>query len=356
MLPLSRPARGGLALVLAAAALGQARSACAQGTYDIDDLMPIHSVSEYAWSPDGRFIYYISTAGSTGVAEIFRIPAQGGQPTQLTDKLVPEFKVTPIADRPEPKADLEVSPDGRRIFFTSARYFQNMDNIYSIAADGSDVRQHTWHDAVIETAPAVSPDGKTLAFFDRRPRGTKIYLLDLENPKAWPRLFAPGNLTERDPVWSPDGKSLLFTRNGEIWIQAVEGGEPRRLVEPGYSISSAVWSPDGTKVAVTSTASGFSQIGIVDVATGKLTPLTYRHRGHSTPAWSPDGRMLVFTVDDGLGLSNQVAIMPADGSSEPRLLTTGPGTRRAPRFSPDGREITYLESTTTRTSDIWAIP
>jgi len=348
-------ARTGLALVLAAA-LAQSGPARAQATYSIDDLMTIHSVSEYAWSPDGRFIYYISTAGNTGVAEIFRIPAQGGQPTQLTGKLVPEFKVTPVADRPEPKANLTVSQDGRRIFFTSARYFQNMDNIYSIAADGSDVRQHTWHDAVIETAPAVSPDGKTLAFFDRRPRGTKIYLLDLENPRAWPRLFAPGNLTERHPVWSPDGKTLLFTRNGELWIQAVTGGEPRRLVEAGYSVGSPVWSPDGTKVAVTSTTSGFSQIGIVDVATGKLTPLTYRPRDHSSPAWSPDGRMLVFTVTDGLGLSNQVAIMPADGSSEPRILTSGPGIRRAPRFSPNGREITYIESTTTRTPDIWAMP
>lgn len=329
----------------------------AQQRYTIDDLMTVTSVGEYAWSPDGRSIYYVSNAGDTGTREIFRVPASGGEPTQLSHTITPEHSIQPVAVRPEPKENLVVSPDGSRIFFTSARYFQNTDNIYSMAADGSDVRQHTWHDGVIETSPAISPDGRTLAFFDRRPRGTKIYLLDLITPNAWPRVFEPdGNVTERHPVWSPDGTTLIFTRNGEQWIQPVAGGQPRRVVEAGYSVGRSSFSPDATKIAVTSGTSGFTQIGIVDAETGTLTPLTYEQRGHSSPSWSPDGRMLVFTVDDGLGMSSQVAVMPADGSSEPRLLTSGPGERRSPTFSPDGREIVFVETTTQRTPDLWAIP
>ena len=328
----------------------------AQGTYSIDDLLTITAVQQYAWAPDGRSIFFIGSGSNTGVAEIFRVAATGGAPTQLSGNLVPEFKVTPVANRAEPKADLVVSPDGRRIFFTSARYFQNIDNIYSMAIDGSDVRQHTWHDAIIETAPAVSPDGKTLAYFDRRARGTKVNLLDLETPQAWPRQFGSPTTFERDPIWSPDGKSLIVTRSGELWIQPVSGGEGRKLVEAGYSVGSPEWSPDGSKIAVTSSASGFTQIGVVDAATGKLTPLTYRHRNHASPTWSPDGRTLVFTVTDGIGLSSQIAVLTLDGSREPRILTTGLANRRSPTFSPDGREIAFIETSTVRTSDIWAIP
>src|SRR5687768_5518181 len=328
----------------------------AQGTYSIDDLLTVSSVQQYAYSTDGRSIFYIGGGSNTGVSEIFRVAVTGGAATQLSGNLVPKFNITPVANRAEPKADLVVSPDGRRLFFTSARYFQNFDNIYSMAVDGSDVRQHTWHDAIIETAPAVSPDGKTLAYFDRRARGTKVNLLDLATPQAWPRQFGSPTTFERDPIWSPDGKSLIVTRSGELWIVPVAGGDGRKLVEAGYSVGSPEWSPDGSRIAVTSSASGFSQIAVVDAASGKLTPLTYRHRNHSGPTWSPDGRTLVFTVTDGIGLSTQVATLSLDGSREPRILTSGLGSRRSPTFSPDGREIAFIETTTTRTSDIWAIP
>ncbi len=341
---------------LASAVLLTPVAVYAQGTYSIDDLMTVTSVQQFEWAPDGRWIYFTSTASTTGVAEIFRVPASGGTPTQLTNNLEPAFTVTPVAKRAEPKRDMVVSPDGKRIFFTSARYFQNIDNIYSIAADGSDVRQHTWHDAIIETAPAISPDGRTLAYFDRRGRGTKVRLIDLTVPNAWPRELAPGNVTERHPVWSPDGKTLIVTRNGELYLLPVAGGDARRLVEPGYSVGNPVWSPDGRRVAVTSSESGFSQIGLVDVATGKLTPVTYAARNHSDPSWSPDGKTLVITVTDGLGLSTQIATIDVDGDKQVRVLTSGRAVRRSPAFSPNGREIAFIETTTARAPDIWAIP
>jgi len=323
----------------------------------IDDLMTITSVREFVWAPDGRYIYYTSDAGDTGTWEVFRIPAAGGQPTQLTRNVVPANAAFPVANRAEPKENLRITNDGQRIFFTSARYFQNIDNIYSMPAAGGNVVQHTWNDAIIETAPEPSPDGRTLAYFTRTARGTKIYLLDISKEPSWPRLFAPGNETERFPVWSPDGKTLLFTRGGELWIQPVNGGDARRLASPEYGgLGSPVWSPDGSRIAVTSSTSGFSQIAVIDVATGKLTPITYAQREHKDVSWSPDGRTLVFTVSDGIGLSTQVATAPADGSGEPKLLTSGRGIRTSPQYAPGGREIAYIETTSNRAPDIWAIP
>jgi dipeptidyl aminopeptidase/acylaminoacyl peptidase len=339
------------------ALLAVAQPSLAQKRYSVDDFMTVTGVRDFAWAPDGRTFYYTNASLSTGTAEIFRIGAFGGEPVQLTQTIVPELQTAPVAHRPEPKENIVVSADGSRIFFTIARYFQEIDDIYSISTQGGPVVQHTFDDAIIETAPTPSPDGKTLAFFSRTARGTKVHLLDLASPRAWPRYLAPGPEQERDPVWSPDGKSLAVSRGGDVWIQPLAGGAARRLVHASYpSVSSPVWSPDGGRIAVTANHSGFSQIAVVDVATGAVTSITYAPREYGDPSWSPDGRTLAFTMSDGLGLSTQVASAPSDGSTAPRALTSGRGIRTRPQFSPDGRTIGYLESTSTRAADIWVMP
>jgi len=325
--------------------------------YTVDDFMTATEVREFVWAPDGRHLFYVSSAGDTGTWEVFRIPAGGGDPEQFTGKLTPEFATTPVVDRSEPKEDLSVSADGRRLLFSSARYFERYTNIFSMSLETREVTQHTFHDGVIETAPAVSPDGSTLAWYDRRGAGNKISLLDLDTPGAWPRLFDPGSAQDRSPVWSPDGRTLAFIRGGAIWVRPIEGGEARRVVDPEYpGVGSPVWSPDGTRMAVTSNRSGFSQIAVVEVATGALTPITLAAREHGSPTWSPDGTTLAFIVGDGLGMSSQLAVAPADGSGEIRVLTSGAGVRSGPAFSPDGAEIAYRETTSNRVPDIWVMP
>jgi dipeptidyl aminopeptidase/acylaminoacyl peptidase len=108
-------------------------------------------------------------------------------------------------------------------------------------------------------------------------------------------------------------------------------------------------------MAVTNGASGFSQIGVVDVATGAITPITYEPNEHSAPAWSPDGAWLVYIRNDDVGMSRDVVLARADGSGETRFLTAGKGMRSSPSFSPDGRRVAYLESTSVRTTDIWTV-
>jgi dipeptidyl aminopeptidase/acylaminoacyl peptidase len=339
------------------AVLAVTQQAGAQQRYSVDDFMTVTGVREFLFAPDGQTLYFTSSAINTGTSEIFRTTVAGGAPVQLTQTFVPELQTTPVANRAEPKANIALSGDGSRLFFTSSRYFQAIDNIYSMPAAGGAVVQHTFDDAIIETAPAPSPDGKTLAFFTRTARGTKIHLLDLQVPRAWPHYFAPGADQERNPVWSPDGKTLAFTRSGDVWVQPLAGGAARRLVTSAYpAVSSPVWSPDGSRIAVTASQSGFTQIAVVNVATGAVTPITYAPRENTDPAWSADGRTIAFTLSDGLGLSTQVATAPSDGSGEPRILTTGRGVRSSPQFSPDGRAIAYLESTATRASDVWVMP
>ena len=323
-------------------------SILSQPTYSLDDWMSVSAVTSFAWSPDGTYIYYTSNASSSGTTEIFRVRSEGGEPTQLT--------VNPAGRRPEPKQRIVLSADGSTLYYVSARYFQNYTNLYSISSAGGSVRQITFNDAVIETAPAPSPDGKTLAYFARTRRGAKILLLDLEEQHGWPHFLEPGDDTESFPVWSPDGKNLAFVRGGDLWIRSMESGSSKKLIEPAHAGGnrSPVWSPDGRRIAYLAGRSGYSQVGVVDLETGQVTPITYSQRDHGDVAWSPDGSELAFVQSDETGMSRHVVVTPATGG-EIVVLTRGKGVRQSPRFSPDGRFLAYIEQTGTRTADIWKI-
>jgi len=315
--------------------------------YSLQDWMTVSSVGDYVWSPDGSTIYYTSNAAPSGTASIYRVAGGGGEPTLLSR--VPEGR------RPEPVQQLGISPDGATLFFTQAPYFQAYTNIYRMPVSGGEPEALTFHDALIQTDPQPAPDGRTLAFWARTGAGTKIHLLDLDEP-SWTRLLLNDEAEDRGPRWSSDGK-LLFTRTGGLWVLERGSGDPRPLVNDDFAgaVGGGVWSPDETRVAVTQGASGFGQVGVVDVASGRITPITYEPREHGSPSWSPDGAWLVYTRSDEGGMSNDHVLALADGSGEPRVLTSGKGMRSSPSFSPDGSRIAFLESTSVRTSDLWTM-
>lgn len=322
--------------------------------HSLDEWMEIGGVSEFAWSPDGEWLYYLNRASDTGVDEVFRVPAGGGTGEQITSGM-PDHPLQP--DRPDPKSNLTLSPDGETLYFTAARYFSAYHNIYSVPAEGGDVERLTFNNAVIETDPRPSPDGETLAYFAHQSEGTQIHFLDLDGERRWPRTLDSDVPGERRPLWSPDGDRLLYQKDGVLWVHDVATGTSSELIERDYrgGNGSPVWSPDGSRVAIVRDRSGFNQVGVVDVATGAVTAVTMAPRIHGDVSWSPDGTTLVFTRKTEDALSSQVAVTAADGSGEVRELTSGPGMRGSPRFSPDGGVIAYIESTDTRTSDVWTI-
>lgn len=318
--------------------------------YDLDDWMTVSRVGSFVWARDSRSIYFTSNAAGSGTYEIYRISADGGEPTQLSQN---EPGV-----RPEPISGLRISNDGQTLIFTSARYFQGYDNIFTLPVSGGVPEAVTFNDAVIETGPDLSPDGQTLAYFARTRRGTRIFLKDLQEQGDWPRAFMPDQPHgERYPSFSPDGSRVAFSRGGDIWVVDTDGAEPRRIIEDAYSGGNggAVWSPDGSRIAFTTGKTGFSQVGVVDVSTGDVTAITLTPQEHGGVNWSPDGTQLVFVRNTGLGMSQEVVVAAADGSGRERVVTRGLGMRRSPFFSPDGRWIAFVETTTTRTPDLWKV-
>jgi len=154
------------------------------------------------------------------------------------------------------------------------------------------------------------------------------------------------------PSWTPDGASLLFTRDGRIERVAATGGQSQ-MIDTGSatrSDSHHAISPDGQSLAMgdDSRQPGKTAIYVASVARGTLLRVT-RQVPSWGPAWSPDGKTLAFTAERG----GQIGIytVPASGGDEAPLVT-GPGRNEAPEFSPDGGYI-YFNSSRSGSRQVW---
>ncbi len=147
-----------------------------------------------------------------------------------------------------------------------------------------------------DSSPAVSPDGRTVAFTSDRDGQPRVWLKQVSGEGEAPLTTGPDDF----PRFSPDGAQILFARPDgtatSLYRAAVLGGEARRLLE---GASEGDWSPDGKRVAfVRLQSEGGQTVSVVGVAA-------------------------------------------ADGS-EPRDVAKVPGGMRAPRWSPDGKTIAVV--------------
>ncbi len=230
------------------------------------------------------------------------------------------------------------SPDGRTIAFENLR--DGNGEIYVVNADGSGQRRLTRNPAR-DFAPAWSPDGRRIAFVrdrvvDRgrgRPRTHRpeVYVMNADGSRQL-RLVRGG----REPLWSPDGGRLAFTRGqggGSVYVVNVDGSEERNVTRgPARAFA---WSPDGRRIAFDSARDGNSEIYVVNADGRGLRRLTHNPAHDLAPAWSPNGRRIAFAGAGG------IYVMNTDGSGQ-RNLMRSPTRDFAPTWSPDGRRIAFV--------------
>ena len=237
--------------------------------------------------------------------------------------------------------DAHISPDGKWMIYTltstdSAKDKRNTD-IWMMSWDGSESVQLT-NSPDEETSPKWSPDGKYISFITARNSGsTQVYLLNRLGGEAIKLTDVKGDLN--DYAWSPDGKKLLLT------IKDYEDTAGKKAAKP-YVIDRYQFKQD---------ISGYqydkrkTHLYLFDIAAKKNDTLTRGNYNESNGQWSPDGSSIAFvsnhTEDPDKNENTDIFIIAAQPGAEAKQISTWKGSDESPKWSPDGKSIAYLRST-----------
>ncbi len=265
-------------------------------------------------------------------------PTTTATPMPLSTFIVPTARPTATTIRPPTSLIGPVAgnsgtapetPRGKVAYTVANGDLPELRSIWIANSDGTDAHP------IVEMAmwPAISPDGRQIAYYRVKDSGIYIANSDGSNPRKAIALADTCCVQ-----WSPDSKRLVFFRGnlkfgGTIATAKLDGTELREITE-GYNPS---WAPDGNRITYARCQTNSSQCGlfVVDIRTKASTMIT-RDNG-ANPQWSPRGDKIVYQADDGKGHVNVFSVSP-DGSGV-RQLTAGKGNDGQPVWSRDGNFI-----------------
>ena len=170
-------------------------------------------------------------------------------------------------------------------------------------------------------------------------------------------LLAGSASWEDSPALSPDGRQVAFTSNrtgvNEIWVAAAAGAaaaSARQVTFHGPVVMAPQWSPDGRTLAFVRQVNGNRDIYAIGADGTHSTRLTWEPTQEDNPTWSRDGRWIYFRSDrTSIG---QIWKVASHGGGTAVQVTTGPGSQAFE--SPDGRLLYFVRSTDA--PGLWAMP
>jgi Tol biopolymer transport system component len=343
-----------------------------------------------SWSPDGAEVVvahatFITPTGINGdVRGLSVVDVKSGRSRALA---VDERALQP-----------SWSPSGARIAYWAVRETTGQRDIWTVAADGSDVggndatARAVTSDTALDWSPAWSPDGRYLYFSSTRGGTMNLWRVPMDErsgrvlgepepvttPSTWSghisfsrdgRRMAFGSLDYRstlfripyDPVreaiagppvpvlkgtrpirdheLSPDGQWIAFNEAGvqeDLFVARVDGTQLRRLTDDGFRDRGPAWAPDGTRIAFYSDRANDYDVWTIRPDGSGLTQLTRGTAFAHFPVWSPDGAAIAF----GWSTWHLMRLGMPSTTPLPVQTAAGPAERFMPAsWSLDGEHI-----------------
>ncbi|HEU4435218.1 MAG TPA: hypothetical protein VFR51_17660, partial [Pyrinomonadaceae bacterium] len=239
--------------------------------------------------------------------------------------------------------------------FLLMRYLEQNETVSSPQA--TNFEQITYQSGP-EFFPALSPDGKSLAYAGRASGNWDIYSQTIGSGDS-KNLTKDSSTDDSQPAFSPTGDRIAFRSErdgGGIYVMSASGGSPTRIADFGYSPS---WSLDGgtivigtEKIPQPSTRPTKSELWTIDVNTNQRQRIS---EGDALqPVFSPSQKRIAYwSRPDRYGQREHIWTIPANGG-EAVAVTDGSFTDLNPVWSPDGKYL-YFSSNRGGSSNIWRI-
>jgi dipeptidyl aminopeptidase/acylaminoacyl peptidase len=317
----------------------------------LERLYMTRAIGGTAWSPDGKTIAFISNI--SGRNNLWLVPAAGGWPMQLT-----------ISDQRQSAPAW--SPDGKWIAYQSDYDGDEQWDIFFVSPKTGQVVNVTNTREIAEESPTWSPDGRYLAYMVK-PKTSSVFEIDifdtLMRETKHLTTGTPKDKMNVGPVWSKDGKWIAFTQqqakgtDSNIFVAEVATGESMLLTpHQGEQLYSANdFAPDGKHLLITANAgNGYDNVGLLNIATKKISWLTQDKWEISGGNFSPDGKVVTWIANvDG----NTDIYLHSLASGKTTSLPLSKGVNglggAESTFTRDGSRLLYHHNGPNAPNDAW---
>ena len=218
----------------------------------------------------------------------------------------------------------------------------------------------------LNVGPALSPDGRYIAFLSARELfSIDLFLADAKTGKVIRQLVTSGRdshfeslrFIESAGAWSPDSRRIAFVTfaRGDNYLSFVDVETRKtehRKVQGLEAITNVAWSPDGSTIAIAGQTTGVSDLFLYDINAKTVRRLTADKYADQQPSWSPDGRTLAFVTDRGATTvleqlrftDMRLATIDVQSGQVREVKAFNVARHINPQWAPDGKSIYFISN------------